>query len=267
MSVAGTTAVNCAALTNVVVSATPFHCTTEVVTKLLPVTVSVNAAPWAVAEVVERVPNVGVGFPALRVNVIVVEIPPPGVGLNTVTEAVPADCKSVAGTVAVNCVALTKVVVSATPFHCTTEALTKLVPFNVSVNAGPSAVAEVGDRNPNVGVGFAALMVNVTAVEVPPPGVGLNTVTEAVPAVEMSETRTDAVSCEALTKLVVRAVPFHCTTEPFTKLLPFTVRVNAKSPTVADVGDSEVSAGKGLVAKITSVNTGDVLLEKPASPL
>jgi hypothetical protein len=41
----------------------------------------------------------------------------------------------------------------------------------------------VGDTDVNVGTGFDELvMVNVSAVEVPPPGVGENTVTEAVPA-------------------------------------------------------------------------------------
>jgi len=194
MSVAGTTAVNCVALTNVVANATLFHCTTEEATKLLPVKLSVNAAPWAVAEVVDRLPNVGVGFPALIVKVIAVELPPPGVGLNTVTEAEPAVCRSVPGTAAVSCVALTKVVVSATPFHCTTAPLTKLVPVNVSVNAGPPTVPKVGDTDANVGAGFAAFMVNVAPAEAPPPGAALNTVTVAVPAVAMLGAGTVTVS-------------------------------------------------------------------------
>ncbi|PYM31494.1 MAG: hypothetical protein DMD80_00235 [Candidatus Rokuibacteriota bacterium] len=37
-----------------------------------------------------------------------------------------------------------------------------------------------------VAVGTGLLMVNVFAAEVPPPGVGVNTVTDAVPAVAIS---------------------------------------------------------------------------------
>ena len=44
-------------------------------------------------------------------------VPPPGVGLNTVTVAVPAVLMSAAGTVAVSDVLLTNVVVRLTPFH------------------------------------------------------------------------------------------------------------------------------------------------------
>jgi hypothetical protein len=46
----------------------------------------------------------------------------------------------------------------------------------------------------------------------------------------MSEARTIAVSRERLTKVVVRGLPFHCTTEPETNPVPFTVRVNPVPP-------------------------------------
>jgi hypothetical protein len=178
-SPAGTTAVNCVALTNVVVSATPFHSTTVPAMKLLPVSIRVNDAPPAVAEFGVREPNVGTGFGPVTVNVCPAEVPPPGVGLKTVTEAVPAVAISEAGTAAVNWVALTNVVVKATPFHCTTEPATKFVPAIVRVKAGPPAVAVVGEIKPEVGTGLS--IVNERGLDVPPPGVGVKTVTEAVP--------------------------------------------------------------------------------------
>ena len=72
-------------------------------------------------------------------------------GFRTVTEAVPAAAISVAGIAAVSWVALTKVVVRFAPFQRTTEPLTKLLPFTVSVKAGPPAAALLGEREVNVG--------------------------------------------------------------------------------------------------------------------
>src|SRR5439155_15416257 len=66
-------------------------------------------------------------------------------------------------------------------------------------------------------------IVNVWAFEMPPPGVGLNTVTCAVPAVTMSAAAIAAVNCAAEAKAVVRLAPFHLTTAPLTKFEPFTV--------------------------------------------
>lgn len=62
--------------------------------------------------------------------------------LDTVTEGLPGSATSAAGTAAVSCVALTKVVAltnavglveSGAPFQFTTESLVKFVPFTVSV--------------------------------------------------------------------------------------------------------------------------------------
>jgi hypothetical protein len=69
-----------------------------------------------------------------------------------------------------------------------------------------------------------------SVLEAPPPGLGLNTVTEAVLAVPMSEERMLAVNCELLTNLVVRALPFQFTTDLDTKPVPFTVSVNPAPP-------------------------------------
>jgi hypothetical protein len=50
--------------------------------------------------------SVTVGPDLLMVKVRVFDVPPPGEGFSTVTEAVPAVAMSAAGTVAVNCVLL-----------------------------------------------------------------------------------------------------------------------------------------------------------------
>ena len=74
------------------------------------------------------------------------------------TAAVPLVAMSAAVIAAVNCVALTKVVVRFDPFHWTVEVLTKLVPYTVSVNAAPPAFAELGLRLVVAGTGL--LIVN-----------------------------------------------------------------------------------------------------------
>jgi hypothetical protein len=59
-----------------------------------------------------------------------------------------------------------------------------LLPVTVRVKAAPPAVAEVGEMLERAGTGL--LMVKVSAEDVPPPGVGLKTVTLEVPEVAIS---------------------------------------------------------------------------------
>src|SRR5206468_12401133 len=64
--------------------------------------------------------------------------------------------------------------------------------------------ALLGTSEPSVGTGLAGtLIVNVSAFELPPPGGGVDTRTEAVPAVAMSAAVIVARSWVALTKVVV----------------------------------------------------------------
>ena len=63
----------------------------------------------------------------------------------TVTLAVPAVATSGAGTVAVSDDDEMKVVVSAAPFHCTTDDEAKREPVTVSVNKAEPAVVDVGE--------------------------------------------------------------------------------------------------------------------------
>jgi len=182
MSVAVMLAVSCVEDTKVVVRLEPFQRTTEVVTKFVPVTVRVKAGPPAMADVGLIPVVVGRGF--MMVKDCPFDVPPPGVGLKTVTVRVAPAAMSVAEIVAFNSVGETYVVGRFAPFHRTTEVATKFVPFTVRVKPGLPAVVEVGLSPVVVGTGF--LMVNVRALDVPPPGVGLKTRTEAVPAVAMS---------------------------------------------------------------------------------
>jgi len=82
------------------------------------------------------------------------------------------------------------------------------------------AVAPVGERLLNVGASGAAVTVNVTLLDVPPPGVGVKTVTGTERAEARSAAVMAAVSCVALTTVVVRSAPFQRTTEDVTNPLP-----------------------------------------------
>ena len=62
----------------------------------------------------------------------------------TVTEAFPGLAISEAGTIALSCVALTNVVVSALLFQRTTDVASKLPPFTVSVKPEPPCVSLEG---------------------------------------------------------------------------------------------------------------------------
>jgi hypothetical protein len=165
---AGAPAVNWVALPKVVLSAAPFHCTTAPETKPVPLTVSVNAAPPAAA--VFGFSDVIVGGGAVMVKDAPFETVPPE---ETVTVAVPAAAIKLAGTAAVNCVALPKVVVRVAPFHRTTAPEAKPVPLTISVNAAPPATAVFGFSDVMAG-GVEELTTNVTI-----------TVTEAAPDADM----------------------------------------------------------------------------------
>ena len=103
----------------------------------------------------------------------------------------------------------------------------------MSVKAAPPAAALPGESEVKVGV-EAPVIVKVRAFDTAPPG--FCTVTEALPAAAISAVIA-AVSWVALTKVVVRFAPFQRTTEPLTKLLPFTVSVKAGPPAAALVGE------------------------------
>ncbi len=137
--------------------------------KLLPLTVSVKAAPPALAVEGLRLAVIGTGL--LIVNVRLLEVPPPGLGVNTVTLAVPLAAMSDANIVAVNLVDETNVVVLSDPFQRTTESVTKPLPFTVNVKSIPPKTQDDGLRPLFVGTG-GLLTVKDSALEAPPPWSG-----------------------------------------------------------------------------------------------
>ena len=78
----------------------------------------------------------------------------------------------------------TKVVVRGEPFHWTVDVDEKFEPVTVNANAGEPATNALGAIDVTAGTGL--LIVKMRGLEVPPPGAGLDTVREAVPAVAMS---------------------------------------------------------------------------------
>src|SRR4051812_12040782 len=96
--------------------------------------------------------------------------------------------------------------------------------------------------------------VNVAPFETPPPGAVFSTVTCTFAAAATSAALIAAASCDVLTKLVVRAEPFHCTVLAPTKLDPFTVSVNAALPAFTFAGATDATTGTGFVGI-----TGDVI--------
>ena len=149
-----------------------------------------------------------------------------------------------AGIEVVSCVLLTKVVVRLLPLKRMMVVLRKPVPFTVKVNEEPPADLVVGEML--VIVGGVRLTVRFTAVEVPPTGVGLNTVMAFVPTAATSAAVICAVNCALLTKVVVRLLPFSRTMEVPTKPVPFTVKTKAGAPAPLLAGEIVVIAGLGL---------------------
>ena len=123
---------SCVALTNVVVNAVVLNDTAAPARKPVPFTVKVNAAVPATTDAGEMVVITGVG--TVIVNVTELEAGPDG--LATLICADPACARSVAGTIAVTCVALTKVVASGVEFNDTTAPVKKPVPFTVKSGRG-----------------------------------------------------------------------------------------------------------------------------------
>lgn len=131
------------------------------------------------------------------VNIWLFEMPPPGAGLKTVMGYVPGVTRSDAGMVAVSCVAAIYVVVRSEPLKRTTDPVTKLLPFTVSVKVALPGAFAVGAMDEVDGTRL--LTVNVWLFEAPPPGEGLKTSTGTVAAAVRSVAGMVAVTCVGLT--------------------------------------------------------------------
>jgi len=177
--------------TNDVARGDPSKLTTEDAVKPVPVTVIVKVEAPTAFELGEMSDVVGAGL--LTVKVWLFDVPPPGVGFVTVIANVPAVVKSDVTIEAVRVEDETKLVVRADPSKLTVDDALKPVPSTVIVKVVLPTVFDVGEIELVVGTGFTT--VKVCAFEVPPPGVGLKTVTACVPAVPMSTSRIATVSC------------------------------------------------------------------------
>jgi hypothetical protein len=206
----------------------------------VPFTVRVKVAPPAVTEDGLTLEMVGVGTALMGSATEDDGLPPL---FTTVTLALPTVAISAAGTDAFSCVELTNVVARPAPFHCTTAPLRKLVPFTVSVKAGPPAPVAAGLRLVMVGVG--TVTGKLVAVDGLPPV--FVTVMPALPPLAIRLAETEAVNCVELTNVVVSAVPFQFTTAPLRKFVPFTVSVNAGPPAGVETGLRLVIVGVGMV--------------------
>src|ERR1022692_2759612 len=130
----------------------------ELAVKPAPVTVRVKAAPPGAAALGLRLAREAAGVVEMD-SASTLEVRGPV--LETVILAVPGAAIKAADTCAVNCVALTPVVGSATPFHATVASERKLLPLTVSVKSGPPTNTDAGLRL--VMAGVAAFTVKMGA--------------------------------------------------------------------------------------------------------
>jgi hypothetical protein len=93
---------------------------------------------------------------------------------------------SLAAMAALSSVPLTYVVVRFEPFQRTTDVVVKPLPITLRLKAAPPAGLEAGSSRVMEGTGFPETTENETALDVPPPGAGLKTVTLAVPTAATS---------------------------------------------------------------------------------
>ena len=157
-----------------------------------------------------RLPISTIDEAVLTVKVSEFDVVAPGV--TTLTVALPLLAIALAGTDAVSCVELPKLLVSAVPFHNTVSPETKLAPLTVSVNVVPPAGALDGDSALREGTG--GLIAKLRELDVPPAAVC--TVTATVPMVAIKPAGTAAESCVELPKVVARALPFQLGQKPRT---------------------------------------------------
>ena len=134
------------------------------------------------------------------------EVPPPGVGVNALTERLPAVAWSATVSDESNCVELMKVVAREVPLTCTTVDETKFAPVTVmGVSVALPVVTRFGVTVIEPGAGL--FTGNKAGAVLPPPGLGFVATTERLPAVARSAEVRDVTSCVGFTYVVVRGWP------------------------------------------------------------
>lgn len=94
--------------------------------------------------------------------------------------------------------------------------------------------------------GAGLFTASVAAVEVPPPGVAFTAVSDRVPVLARSAAVSVTFTCVALTKSVVRALPFTSITVVGTKPVPLTATSEEVDVVVSTFGASWEIVGAGL---------------------
>jgi len=203
-----TVATICVALLNVVGRAVPFHCTTvpgavvDGPMKFCPITVSWMVPEPAAADVGAIDASVGVAIGAEPVIENVTELVVVLSGFCTEISAVPGNTRRLAGTSAVNWVALLKPVASgvAVPaFQVTTAPLTKFVPDTLSVTPLEPAAAVAGETDAMLGPVAGGGPRTENGIELDVPLSGFCTDTRAVAGWASRPAGTSAVNCVELT--------------------------------------------------------------------
>jgi hypothetical protein len=146
---------------------------------------------------------------------------------------------------AVSSLLLTYVAGSLLPFHCTVVLARKSDPRTVRTKGSPWAVAALGAMLVVIGAAFAT--VKGSALELPPPGAGVVTVTTIWAAVARSAEVISTLSWLGLTNVVVRPLPFQFTRELELKFAPVTVSVNADVPANTESGERLDTVGDALI--------------------
>src|SRR5579864_5683733 len=98
---------------------------------------------------------------------------------------------------------------------------------------------------------------SVEPAEVPPLATGFATVIVATPWEAMSLTAIAACNCVLEMKVVVRDVPLNCTTAAGSKLVPFTINVNAAPPATTELGLSNAICGVDPVGAGVGAGVGN----------
>jgi hypothetical protein len=232
---------NTVVLTTMVGRGDAFHNTTELDSNPVPVIVIVAGLPGGTIRGEIAVITAAGLFTS---NVAAAEVPPPGAGFCTAIRLAELPVRSAAGRAAFSSVALTNVVVSATPFQVITVDGTNPEPLTSSRVLPDPASTLAGLILLIAGCGL--FTEKSAAGDVPPPGDGFTTVNFAI--VPFARLLAVSVTLKFVAELNVVAIgaPFHCTVELEMNPEPVIVTDMSVEPATAEDGVIAVMAGTGF---------------------
>lgn len=169
------------------------------------------------------------------------EFPPPGAGFVIEIGTEPAIVKSPDGIVATSSVAETYVLATTAEFALTVEPGRKLEPVIWTCVSGDASGTVEGDTETIDGVRF--LIESVSEFDVPPPGVGFDTVIVWLPAMVSLAAGSTALSWLDETRLAVKRFPSKLTVDALLNPDPVRVSVVSADPTGALAGETLLREG------------------------